>query len=91
MPSDNKYEDMSALTALKYAKNRNLLLPDIQREYVWEISEIERLFESIVDNYPIGSCIFWKTNRKIINTLDFVLYNVTYKRRHSPIHITIQG
>ena len=33
-----------------------------------EISEIERLFESIVDNYPIGSCIFWKTNRKIINT-----------------------
>lgn len=68
MPSVNKYEDMSALTALKYAKNRNLLLPDIQREYVWEISEIERLFESIVDNYPIGSCIFWKTNRKIVNT-----------------------
>lgn len=67
MPSVKKYEDMSALTALKYAKNRNLLLPDIQREYEWEISEIERLFESIVDNYPIGSCIFWKTNRKIIN------------------------
>lgn len=60
MPSVNKYEDMSALTALKYAKNRNLLLPDIQREYVWEISEIERLFESIVDNYPIGSCFFGK-------------------------------
>ena len=68
MPTANKYENMSALTALKYAKNRNLLLPDIQREYVWEIDEIEKLFESIVDDYPIGSCIFWKTNKKTINS-----------------------
>ena len=67
MPTANKYEDMSTLTALKYAKDRNLLLPDIQREYVWDVSEIEKLFESIVDDYPIGSCIFWKTNRKTIN------------------------
>lgn len=67
MSTSNKYEDMSALTALKYTKDKNLLLPDIQREYVWDISEIERLFESIVDDYPIGSCIFWKTNRKTIN------------------------
>ena len=40
----NKYNDMSALSALNYAKNRFLVLPDIQREYVWEFSEIERLF-----------------------------------------------
>ena len=58
---------MSALTALDYAKNKHLLLPDIQREYCWDISEIERLFESMVDDYPVGSCIFWKTNKKTIN------------------------
>lgn len=67
MPTANKYEDMSALTALKFVKDKNILLPDIQREYVWDVSEIERLFESIVDDYPIGSCIFWKTTRKTIN------------------------
>lgn len=67
MPTNNKYEDMSALDALRYAENHTLLLPDIQREYVWEYQEIERLFESIVDEYPIGSCIFWKTNRATIN------------------------
>lgn len=67
MSTSNKYEDMSAIKALEFAKNRNLLLPDIQREYVWEIDEIERLFESIVDDYPIGSCIFWKTNKTTIN------------------------
>ena len=67
MSTLNKYEDMSALIALQLVKNRSILLPDIQREYVWEIEEIEKLFESIVDAYPIGSCIFWKTNRKTIN------------------------
>lgn len=40
----NKYADMSALEALKYVKNQNMLLPDIQREYVWEFLEIEQLF-----------------------------------------------
>ncbi|MCX4292062.1 MAG: DUF262 domain-containing protein [Odoribacter sp.] len=58
---------MSALDALRFAENHTLLLPDIQREYVWDYQEIERLFESIVDEYPIGSCIFWKTNRATIN------------------------
>lgn len=67
MPTENKYEDMSVLRALDYVREKNLLLPDIQREYVWDISEIEALFESIVDEYPIGSCIFWKTNRNTIN------------------------
>lgn len=68
MSNSNKYEEMSVLTALKYARERNLLLPDIQREYVWDISEIEALFESIIDEYPIGSCIFWKTSRGVINS-----------------------
>ena len=67
MATKNKYEDMSVMDALKYVKNRNMLLPDIQREYVWTYQEIEKLFESIVDEYPVGSCIMWKTSRKNLN------------------------
>ena len=67
MGTTNKYSDMSALDALKFAKEHFLVLPDIQREYVWEAYEVERLFESIVDGYPVGSCILWKTTRSIIN------------------------
>lgn len=67
MATKNKYEDMSVIDALKYVKNRNMLLPDIQREYVWTYPEIEKLFESIVDEYPVGSCIIWKTSRTVLN------------------------
>lgn len=68
MATKNKYEDMSVLDALNYVKNGNMLLPDIQREYVWDYWEIEKLFESIVDEYPVGSCIFWKTTKSNLNT-----------------------
>ena len=70
----SKYEDIGALEALRKANAKSLLLPDIQREYVWDVSEIEALFESIVDEYPIGSCIFWKTTRKNINEQKPSLY-----------------
>ncbi len=74
MATANRYEDISIVDALKLVKNQHLLLPDIQREYVWKTDDIEKLFESVVDGYPIGTCIFWKTNRKTINTQKPNLY-----------------
>ena len=40
--------------------NRITFLPAIQREYVWDTEGIEKLFDSIMGNYPIGSFLFWK-------------------------------
>lgn len=64
---DNKYEDISVIEILSRIENKTLLLPEIQRKFVWEPNDIEMLFESIVDDYPIGTCIFWKTSKKILN------------------------
>lgn len=63
----SKYEDMSIFEVLDRINNHTMLLPDIQRDYVWNTEDVENLFESIVDNYPVGSCILWKTSKKIIN------------------------
>ena len=40
--------------------NRDMFLPAIQRELVWEPYRIERLFDSIMSDYPIGTFLFWK-------------------------------
>lgn len=65
---------MSAKDALERINNHTLLLPDIQREYVWNPEDVESLFESIVDGYPIGSCIFWQTTKEVINAEQPNLY-----------------
>ena len=80
MGTQNKYEDMSVLDALKYVKNQNMLLPDIQREYVWEYWEIENLFESIVDDYPVGSCIFWNSSCLILYMMQMTKMQIKIDR-----------
>jgi uncharacterized protein with ParB-like and HNH nuclease domain len=41
--------------------NRNeFLLPAFQREFVWSTHQIEQLFDSIMQGYPISSMLFWK-------------------------------
>jgi hypothetical protein len=46
--------------ALHRIGKRSLLLPAIQREFVWEAWQIEWLFDSILQGYPIGSFLFWE-------------------------------
>ena len=36
-----------------------LYLPAIQRKFVWAHNQIERLFDSIMRDYPIGTFLFW--------------------------------
>ena len=40
-------------------------LPNIQRPFVWKIEQIERLFDSILREYPIGTLLIWKNNSQM--------------------------
>src|SRR5689334_11037810 len=39
----------------------NLRIPRFQRDYVWERSKVAQLFDSIYNEFPIGSFFFWIT------------------------------
>jgi Protein of unknown function DUF262/Protein of unknown function (DUF1524) len=40
-------------------------LPNIQRAFVWKEEQIERLYDSILREYPIGTLLIWKTKSRI--------------------------
>lgn len=40
-------------------------LPNIQRPFVWKEEQTERLFDSILREYPIGSLLIWKNKSNI--------------------------
>lgn len=44
--------------------NRDIFLPAIQREFVWKSDRIERLFDSIMADFPIGSFLYWQLEQK---------------------------
>jgi len=43
-------------------ENKDIVLPEFQREYVWTKEQSKQLVVSLFNNYPIGSFLFWKTN-----------------------------
>lgn len=40
-------------------------LPNIQRKFVWSEDQIERLFDSIMREYPISTLLVWRTSSAI--------------------------
>jgi len=40
-------------------------LPNIQRPFVWSEDQIERLYDSILREYPIGTLLIWKNKSEI--------------------------
>lgn len=41
--------------------NQELILPALQREYVWKSKDIAQLFDSLMQEYPINTMMFWDT------------------------------
>ena len=51
--SITKYE------ALQNIKNGKYVMPAFQRQYVWSMEQIEKLWDSILLDYPIATFLFW--------------------------------
>ena len=51
---------------------KKYLLPSIQREFVWNVDQITKLFDSLMLGYPIGSFLFWEVEGA--NTKEFIFY-----------------
>ncbi|KLR61490.1 hypothetical protein IMCC26207_10724 [Actinobacteria bacterium IMCC26207] len=54
-------EKISAHRAVDEVKADHLLLPGIQRKFVWQPSQIYKLFDSLMRGYPIGTLLLWRT------------------------------
>ena len=68
------------------------VLPSIQREYVWGTTQIERLFDSIMQDYPIGAFLFWELSNGQHSLYEFYSFLQKYhekKCRHKGTSKTI--
>jgi hypothetical protein len=47
-------------SAIKNIAERRYLLPSIQRKFIWDMGQICRLFDSVMQHYPVNSLMLWK-------------------------------
>jgi uncharacterized protein with ParB-like and HNH nuclease domain len=73
--------------AVESIRLRKYVLPSIQREFIWGESQIQTLFDSLLQGYPIGSLMFWRAQGETVRKFqfyDFVQHFHERERRHNP-------
>lgn len=68
------YEKKNIRAIIEDINSRKIYLPAIQRKYVWDDDQITRLMDSIMLGYPIGTFLFWKVRKSIINNKEYSMY-----------------
>lgn len=63
--------------------NNKYVLPSIQREYVWDTTQIETLFDSLMQDYPIGAFLFWEISKDKLGDYDFYEFLKNYHEKTS--------
>ena len=56
---------MSIINLLNQIRNEEIVLPAIQRDFVWSEDQVQRLLDSIMRGYPIGIILLWETYEDI--------------------------
>jgi len=62
---------------------KEYLLPTIQREFVWNTYQIERLFDSLMRDYPISSFLFWEVDKKNVKNFEFYEFIRNYHEKNN--------
>ena len=68
------YEKKSIRAILVDVNCRRVYLPAIQRKYVWGDNQITKLMDSIMLGYPIGTFLFWKVKKDVVNKKEYSMY-----------------
>lgn len=74
--------------SLEAIQRGNLVLPAIQREFVWKPSQVTALFDSLMRGYPIGSFLSWRVEPSTVAQFRFYGFMKDYNelsQRHNPL------
>lgn len=77
------YKSMTIAQAMERINENAFYLPAIQRKFVWDPERIERLFDSLMRDYPIGTFLFWRIKEEKRNDYTFYQFIKDFHARDS--------
>ena len=65
-------------------QRNEIVLPAIQREFVWQPEQISRLFDSLMQGYPFGTFLYWQVAPETSDKFKFYDFVRDYHQRDRP-------
>jgi hypothetical protein len=75
---------ITIVESLKRIQRQDLVLPAIQRSFVWGEEQITKLFDSILRGYPIGSFLSWQVEPSTASQFRFYGFMREYHQKDNP-------
>ena len=76
---------------IKRIDDGDIKIPAFQRGFVWKQNQVIDLLESIVNEYPIGSVLLWKSSERLKSTRNIAGYEIPEKDTTYPVNYTLDG
>ena len=76
-----KYENKSIKKIIEGIEKERIILPAMQRSFVWPENKIYKLFDSLMRGYPIGTFLFWKIDKSTLNQYAFNSFIKNYHNK----------
>ena len=69
---------------LRKIERHDIVLPAIQREFVWQPEQICTLFDSLMQGYPFGTFLYWKVDQENNKNYQFYDFIRDYHEKDNP-------
>lgn len=66
-------------------------IPPLQRPFVWKVSKIIDLLESVYKDYPIGSILLWESLERLPSVRSIAGFKAPNKNPELPIYYVLDG
>lgn len=76
---------------IKRIDEGDIKIPAFQRGYVWKQSQVIELMESIINEYPVGSVLLWKSSDKLNSTRNIAGYKIPERDDTYPVNYVLDG
>lgn len=71
-------------STLREIERHDIVLPAIQREFVWQPEQICKLFDSLMQGYPFGTFLYWKIKQENNSNYQFYDFVREYHEKDNP-------
>jgi uncharacterized protein with ParB-like and HNH nuclease domain len=69
---------------IELVQRHEYVLPAIQREFVWQPEQIQRLFDSLMQGYPFGTFLLWRVQSENSSKYKFYDFVRDYHQKDNP-------
>ena len=76
---------------IKRIDEGDIKIPAFQRGYVWKQNQVIELLESVVNEYPIGSILLWKSSERLRSTRNIAGYKIPDRDEAYPVNYVLDG